>query len=486
MPQLNLKPTIKQDLCYQVLDNDTVRFPLFGGGAGGGKSWLGCEWILRNCYLYPRSKWFIGRKELKRLMTTTYITWLKVCRHHSIPRDSWKLNGQYNYIEFTSGKAKGSRVDLLDVGEKPSDPLYERFGSLECTGGWIEEAGEVSFMAFDVLKSRIGRHMNAEYDLLPKMLLTCNPTQNWLFRVFYRPYRDKTMPSDYAFIPALHNDNPYHPSSYADQLEALEDPILRARLLEGRWEYSLDDLAIIDYEAILAMFEQEVEASIEGYVSADIARYGSDKVTIGIWKGLNLYDVHENHKQSLTITAGKLQEIMFKERIPYKRCVVDEDGVGGGVVDHLEGVQGFMGNRSPILRPDDEVETEYLNVPKSYLKKQNYKNLRTQCHFLLAQKINNHEISISAKLDEKTKEMIIEELQRVKRVDTSADEPLRIVPKAEIKEAIGRSPDYSDMLMMRMYFELTKEMGKSAYNPPNIDKMMNSKAISDFGGVEWD
>ena len=82
--------------------------------------------------------------------------------------------------------------------------------------------------------------------------------------------------------------------------------------------------------------------------------------------------------------------------------------------------------------------------------------------------------------------MIIEELQRVKRVDTSADEPLRIVPKAEIKEAIGRSPDYSDMLMMRMYFELTKEMGKSAYNPPNIDKMMNSKAISDFGGVEWD
>ena len=55
----------------------------------------------------------------------------------------------------------------------------------------------------------------------------------------------------------------------------------------------------------------------------------------------------------------------------------------------------------------------------------------------------------------------------------------------EIKEAIGRSPDYSDMLAMRMYFELVKEMEKDAYNPPNIARIVGSKAKSEFGGVEW-
>ena len=100
---------------------------MFGGGAGGGKSWLGCEWLLTRCYQYPKTKWFIGRKELKRLMQSSFETWKKVCLYHKIPLDDWKLNGQYNFIEFKNG----SRIDLLDVNFQPSDPLFERFGSTE-------------------------------------------------------------------------------------------------------------------------------------------------------------------------------------------------------------------------------------------------------------------------------------------------------------------------------------------------------------------
>lgn len=168
-PQIN--PLPKQYEAWVALWDEVIKYVTFGGGAGGGKSWFGCEWLITNCYQYPGTKWFIGREELKRLMQSSYVTFKKVCKWHNIPDSDWKLNGQYNYIEFVNG----SRIDLLDLKELPADPLYERFGSLEFTGGWLEEAGEIKFRAFDVLKSRIGRHLNKEYSLPPKVLITCNP-----------------------------------------------------------------------------------------------------------------------------------------------------------------------------------------------------------------------------------------------------------------------------------------------------------------------
>src|SRR3990167_5845122 len=174
-----IQPTKKQHEAWEALKTKDIIF--LGGGAGGGKSWWLCETRLVNSYFYPGYRSFIGREELKRLMQSTFITWNKVCKFHNIPFDDWKLNGQYNYIEFKNG----SRIDLLDLKYTPSDPMFERFGSLEYTGGCIEEAGEIHFMAFDVLKGRIGRQLNKEYNLFPpKMLLTCNPTQNWLYRIF--------------------------------------------------------------------------------------------------------------------------------------------------------------------------------------------------------------------------------------------------------------------------------------------------------------
>lgn len=458
-----------------MLANKYTSFLLFGGGAGGGKSWFGCEWLLTNCYKYPGSKWFIGRKELKRLMASTYVTWVKVCRFHGIPDSDWKLNSQYNYIEFING----SRIDLLDVAHQPQDPLFERFGSLEFTGGWGEEVGEWEFLAFDVLKTRIGRHMNKEFNLVPpKFLLTCNPTQNWLYRIFYKPHRAGTLPKDYAFIQSLYKDNPFSRDIYGEQLDKLTDRVLKARLRDGLWEYSADDLALIQYDAIIDMFVNTVADEPVKYFSADIARFGSDKIVYGCWRGNDLYKLEEKTKQSQLVTEQDIRDHLSKEFIPYENAIIDEDGMGGGIVDHLTGVNGFMGNRSAILKPDDEVESlnRYDNLPPTYISKPNYKNIRSQCYFILADSINNHKISVSAPLTEIQREMLIEELQQVKRVDTSPDAPLQIASKDEIKEAIGRSPDYADTLMMKMYFSLIKKTApKGIYHP-----------VTDFGGVGFD
>ena len=171
---LEIQPNAKQYLAWNALQDPAIAEIHYGGAAGGGKSWLGCESRIARAYAYPGYKSFIGRNELSRLMATVYVTFQKVCKFHSIPDDDWKHNGKYNYIEFKNG----SRIDFLDLALKPSDPMYERLGSLEYTDGWIEEAGEIPFMAVDILQSRIGRHMNEEFGLNPDTLYTYNPNRS--------------------------------------------------------------------------------------------------------------------------------------------------------------------------------------------------------------------------------------------------------------------------------------------------------------------
>jgi hypothetical protein len=65
--------------------------------------------------------------------------------------------------------------------------------------------------------------------------------------------------------------------------------------------------------------------------------------------------------------------------------------------------------------------------------------------------IQNGEIFVSCEdgliIDELSKE-----LEQVKRDKIDSDGKLRLLSKEDVKKLIGRSPDYSDALMMRMYF----------------------------------
>lgn len=453
-----IKPEPKQYEAYQKLWDKVTRYVLFGGGAGGGKSWLGAEWLLQNCYRYPGTKWFIGRNELTRLINSSYATFQKVCEYHEIPREDWSLNGQYHYIQFKNG----SRIDLLDLALKPSDPMYQRFGSTEYTGGWIEEGGEVHFMAFDVLKTRIGRWKNKEYGLHPaKILITCNPEQNWIYRVFYKPYRNGQLAEEYAFIRALYNDNSYTKDEYEVQLSSITDNVLRARLKNGLWEYMPGDNSLVNYDSIVDLFTNTLESGGDKCATADVARYGSDKTVFGAWRGFELYKIDHYAKLGVDQVSNNLKTLLQKEAIPYSHTVADDDGVGGGVVDMLRGIKGFVGNSTAIKTTKEEKE----NKPR-----QNYANLRSQCAFMLAEKINNHEISITANIDEATKEMIIEDLQQLKKKEQSIESKLSLISKEEMKENLGRSPDFLDMMSMRMFLVLSK---------PVVFYQ-----TSDFGGVK--
>lgn len=437
MQELNLEinPTKKQNDAWEALFDDSKRFVFFGGGSGGGKTWLGSEWLMVLAYSYPGMKAFVGRKELKRLMASTYLTLIKVFKHHGV-EDDWKLNGQYNYLE---SKSTGSRIDLVDLDFQPSDPEFQRFGSTEYSVGWIEEAGEVDFLAYDVLKSRMGRHIvkNAEgKELGSKMLLTFNPSKNWLYPNIYKEWKAQRLPPHFAFIQSLYKDNPFTAESYGFNLEEIKDKAMKQRLMFGNWEYDDDPSALINYDAILDMFTNSVKEGGK-YLTADIARHGKDKTVIMRWKGLKVEEILTYSKLGTDESARIIRDLAFKHKVPYSQIIVDTDGIGGGVFDQLKGIKGFIANSSPLSDPNGV--------------KENFKNLKAQCSWKLAELINDHEIAVTCE-DEKVKNMLIEELEQIKSKNDDKETKKQIVGKEDIKEVLGRSPDYADALMFRAFF----------------------------------
>jgi len=108
--------------------------------------------------------------------------------------DTFKFNGQDNIFTFNNG----SRIIFVSASHLPSDPMFERFGSMQNTGGFLEEAGEINENAYQNLKLSIGRCKNEQYNLPFKLLITANPKKNWMYRDFI-----KTITPDKKYIQAF-------------------------------------------------------------------------------------------------------------------------------------------------------------------------------------------------------------------------------------------------------------------------------------------
>lgn len=150
-----------------------------------------------------------------------------------------------------------------------------------------------------------------------------------------------------------------------------------------------------------------------------------------------VYDVHVSGETRLYMVRGKDGRAFWVHN--------------GGIVDHLPGVKGFTANAAPIQDPTKRDES---NVDDTREYKLNYDKLKTQCYHLLADKVNAGLISVPVATPEE-QTSIIEELEQVKSKNADKDAKIQIVSKEEIKESLGRSPDFSDCMMMKMVFDLT-------------------------------
>lgn len=440
---------------------------LFGGSAGGAKSYFVCMWAVLECRRYDGIAIGLGRKELKRLRQTTLVTLLsKVHPALGVRDGDFKFNGQENYVEYSNG----SKIILIDMAYAPTDPDYDKFGSLELTHVIIEEVGEAVKKAVDVLTSRKNRMLNKEYGIVGKTLMTCNPTQNFIRQEFYKPYEDlgggrmqkwefgkvvlpttEELVTGYrVYVRSSVYDNPFIDLNYIEDLKT-KPPQERKRLLDGDWNYADDDDTL--FPSLLldraTTYEQAESDLFDKYIGVDVADKGKDEtlatlVVNGVIVAQKELKAKLDEGETKQNTEKPLSYLLADELIKFaqqngftaqqaKNIAIEGNGVGVGMRDALK-VRGWF-------------ITVYEATAQT----------RSQFYYDFSLDMDAGAIKIIHGLDDG-------ELRRQLAAHTfiMVDQKPVVIKKEKLKITLGRSPDNADSAMIANF---VRRGGYAAHDP---------------------
>ncbi len=227
-----IKPTPKQRACIEATDK--YRFVLYGGAAGGGKSYLLRWWCLRQLIRRYEKTGIQGL--MCGLFSVDYPT-LQDRQISKIEREFPQWLGQTKRTEkeglcfFVKPEFGGGRIALRNL----SDPTS--YKSAEFCDIAIEELTENKRDVFEDLVLFRLRMPGIER---PCFLSGTNPTgkglqwikQLWIDRKF--PKELDHLKKEFFYVPALLGDNPYLGEVYRESLKGLPEKKRNALLL-GDW-----------------------------------------------------------------------------------------------------------------------------------------------------------------------------------------------------------------------------------------------------------
>jgi len=422
--------TQKQIRTLELIADDVTTGIGYGGSARSGKSAIECTAVILDCFAYPGIAWGLARKELTTLKRTVLLTLFKQLTFYGLEKDKdYNYNQQLNKITFTNG----SEVFLIDTAYQPSDPLLTRFGGFELTRCAIDESNETERAVVEKLFERTGWRLNDKYNLKRKLFECFNPAKNHVYFRFYTPFKENREPEHMKFIVALPSDNP-HPSvqEWIDDMIKTSDETTIQRQVYGNFDYDDDPAALCGYNNILNLFTNDHAVTGSKRISADLAMQGRDRFVAGYWDG-NVCRVEiDKRKSSGKDIENDLKELKIRRGVANTNIIADSDGLGAYLESYIENIVTFHGGQKAS---DDE-----------------FFNLKSQCAFKLAEKINNHELKVIC--SDQQKDSIIAELTvclKRENLDNDAAKK-KIMSKDEMKKRLGNSPDYLDMLIMGMWY----------------------------------
>ena len=181
----------QNDLLSLILDDSYTEI-LVGGSAGGGKSSTICYAVLILAKKFPGYRCAICRKTSPALRLTTFEEMKQTLNREGLIKREARQTSGYDYeldnMAFEIRFVNGSKIHFMSLDLRGDEDL-QRLGSTNLDDVYIDEAGEIAFEAYQIAKSRIGRGpASIMYKRPGKIIMSCNPSQNFLREYFYDPY----------------------------------------------------------------------------------------------------------------------------------------------------------------------------------------------------------------------------------------------------------------------------------------------------------
>ena len=466
-----MKISKKQKYFLELLEDPTINELLIGGAGGGAKSFslgMGATLLARK---YPGLRIFVGRKTLKSLKQSTINTLLtKVFPFLDMVEGDYAMH----FGDMTLDYKNGSKLIFGELDTNPSDPDFSRIGSTEYDVAMIDEAGEITLQAKNAIKTRIGRGVLADYGMPGKLIVSCNPSTNFLFSEYFEPYdklgggdfqkwqigevevNGEKMPSYRAFLRMGAYDNPFLPQSYIDNLKTLPDRE-RKRILDGNWHYADDESslfrsALLDKATVWELSESDKN---ECFIGVDLSDSGKDKTVFSLIK-------------NGVLVSQKFSSVQMnwekESKLPMGRLITDElvefaqrNGIDQRLASHIAvEINGVGASVRDFLRERGWHITEYTATHKT----------RSENYYQLMLDMDAGDIKIYHEVND------LDGLRRELSAHsyTMENQEPSVVKKDKIKLAIGHSPDRADSFMVAVYC-------MRLHNNPSLDPHRNSNRI---------
>lgn len=345
-------------------------------------------WLASSCIRFQDIRAVVARKTLKSLKESTWNTIRMVIKSWGLIED---VHYHVNNVAGTLRFWNGSVILMLDLADLPSDPNFERFGSMEATIAACDEVSEVSQKAIEVLFSRL-RWKTHETFKVSKMLLTTNPTTNWVRSRFVQDENgDRIVTREGEFyVPFSVFDNPdiAFRQTYEAALHKISDQATKERLLYGNWDFvEANEMAVYNRfdgaKHLIAGLREKVydptrplitvwDFNVAPYMAAMLAQIDYDKKKVYILEEvLGQAQDKENNTPSL---ARKIQKKMYRAKhiggldvtgdpAGLQRSTASEDGINNYTIIADTFGRGILRPKVKLLKkqPPQATRCEFVN-----------------------------------------------------------------------------------------------------------------------------
>ena len=297
--------------CLEVFRNPAP-YKISYGGRGSGKSWSFAS-LLSQKLTAEKHNLLCCREIQKSLEDSSYKLLVETIERLNLK--GWVIK------KDTLENENGSRVIFRGLKDLRAGNAIKSLEGYDLA--WLEEAQAISLESLQLL--------------LPTIRM--NGSEIW---ACYNPNTEEDaiemLKAREGAISVKCNwsDNPWFTERLAKEREAdyKYNPELARHIWEGEYLAQADN-AVMSRLAVHEAMGREVDSEGDYQIAVDVARYGSDSSIISMRKGLKMIDLKEYKNISLVELCGHIEVIAGNNHD--MTIKVDETGVGGGVVDILQG-----------------------------------------------------------------------------------------------------------------------------------------------------